>query len=157
MSLTFIRGGWLVLGAALCLVGTTPPSRAQDANRDAVYAKTDVADVVNRVSRRAGPFKDDFDRAVTHSIPDSSKMEGKAKHRADDLHDAAKKLKDVFGEKRDKNDPKVREQVDQTLSAASDVNRVMVEFRFTEKLQRDWDMLKSDLNALAGVYSLPPM
>ena len=47
--------------------------------------------------------------------------------------------------------------MDRTLSAASDLNRVMLEFRYTEKLQRDWDLLKSDLNALASVYSLPPM
>ena len=157
MTLTFTRVGWLVMGAALCLVGTAPRAGAQDANRDTVYAKTDVGDVVDRVARRGGPFKEDFDKAVSHSIPDTPKMEEKAKHRADDLHDAAKKLKDVFNDKKDKNDPKVRDQVDKTLSAASDLNRVMVEFRFTEKLQRDWGLLKSDLNALAGVYNLPPM
>jgi len=152
-----MRGGVLLCGALLGLAGMTPRAGAQDANRDSVYAKTDVADVVDRVARRTGPFKEDFDKAVEHSIPDSSKMEAKSKHRADDLHDSAKKLKDVFGDKKDKNDPKVREQVDRTLSAASDVNRVMVEYRFTEKLQHDWDLLRSDLNALAAVYSLPPM
>jgi hypothetical protein len=157
MTSTFIRAGGLVLGVAFCLTWMIPPAPAQDANRDAVYAKTDVADIVNRVERRSGAFKEDFNKAVSHSILDSSKMEEKAKHRADDLHDAAKKLKDVFGDKKDKNDPKVREQVDRTLSAASDVNRVMVEFRFTEKLQREWDLLRSDLNALAAVYSLPPI
>jgi len=130
---------------------------AQDANRDAVYAKTDVADIVDRVAKRSASFKEDFDKAISHSIPDSDKLEEKAKRRADDLNDSAKNLKDVFGDKRDKNDPKVRERVDRTLSAASDLNRVMVEFRFTEKLQNDWDLLKSDLRALAAVYNLPPL
>jgi hypothetical protein len=157
MISTVIRGSAPIFAAALFLTLSAPPSRAQDANRDAVYAKTDAADIVDRVARRAGSFKDDFDKAVSHSIPDSDKMEEKSKHRADDLHESAKKLKDVFGDKHDKNDPKVREQVDRTLSAASDLNRVMVEFRYTEKLQRDWELLKSDLNALAAVYSLPPM
>ena len=157
MTSTFVGAGSLVLGAALCLGWAAPPAQAQDANRDSVYAKTDAADIVDRVARRTGAFKEDFDKAVAHSVLDSSKMEEKAKHRADDLHDAAKKLKDEFSDKKDKNNPKVREQVDKTLSAASDVNRVMVEFRFTEKLQRDWDLLRSDLNALAAVYSLPAM
>ena len=152
-----LRAGWIVCGMAFCLAGIAPRAGAQDANRDAVYTKTDVGDVVERVARRAGPFKEDFDKAVEHSIPDSSRMEAKAKHRADDLHDDAKKLKDVFGDKKDKNNPKVRDQVDRTLSAASDVNRIMVEFRFTEKLQREWELLKSDLNGLAAVYNLPPM
>ena len=112
MTSTFVGAGTLVLGAALCLAWAPPPARAQDANRDAVYAKTDVAYIVVRVQRRTGAFKEDFNKAVAHSILDSSKMEEKAKHRADDLHDASKKLKDVFGEKKDKNDSKVREQVD---------------------------------------------
>jgi hypothetical protein len=152
-----IRTGLPLLGAALCLTFAVPPAPAQDANRDAVYAKTEVADIVDRVEKRTGSFKEDFDKAIEHTIPDTAKMEDKAKHRADDLHDSAKKLKDVFGDKHDKADPKVREQVDRTLSAASDLNRVMIEFRFTEKLQRDWELLRSQLNALAAVYSLPPM
>jgi len=157
MNLNLIGRGAPVLFAALCLAGAVPAANAQDANRDSVYTKTDVGDIVERVQRRTGTFKEDFDKAVEHSMLDGSKMEDRAKKRADDLHDSAKKLKDVFGDKKDKNDPKVREQVDRTLSAASDLNRVMVEFRFTEKLQRDWDLLKGDLNALAAVYSFPPM
>ena len=155
--LRLIRTGLPVLGAALCLAFAVPRAPAQDANRDTVYAKTDIADIVDRVEKRTGGFKDDFDKAIEHTIPNTAKMEDTAKHRADDLHDAAKKLKDVFGDKRDKADPKVREQVDRTLSAASDLNRIMIEFRFTEKLQHDWDILRSELNALAAVYSLPPM
>jgi biopolymer transport protein ExbB/TolQ len=157
MTSIFIRGGWLVLGAVLCLAPVAPQAKAQDANRDTVYTSSSVGDIVERIARRSGPFKEDFDKAVEKSIIDGTKLEDKAKHRADDLHDNAKKLKDLFGEKRDKADPKVRDQVDRTLSTASDLNRVMVEFRFTEKLQRDWDQLKGDLNALAAVYSLSPM
>ena len=157
MVSTFIRGGATLLAAALSLAVSTTPLPAQDANRDTVFAKTDVADIVDRVARRTGTFKDEFDKAIAHSISETDKMEEKAKHRADDLHENAKKLKDVFGDKHDKNDPKVREQVDRTLSAASDLKHVMVEFRFTEKLQHEWDLLKSDLNALSAVYNLPPM
>ena len=157
MNSISVCAGRLVLGAALCIAWGAPRAHAQEANRETVYARTDVGDIVERVARRSGSFKEDFDKAVEHSLMDGSKMEDKAKHRADDLHDAAKKLRDVYNDKKDKADPKVREQVDKTLSAASDLNRVMTEVRFTEKLQRDWDLLRSDLNLLASVYSLPPM
>ena len=33
----------------------------------------------------------------------------------------------------------------------------MQEHRFTDKLQRDWDLLRSDLNGLAAVYDLSPL
>ena len=46
--------------------------------------------------------------------------------------------------------------MDKTLSIGSELSTVMKEHRFTDKLQKDWDLLRSDLNALAGVYGLSP-
>jgi hypothetical protein len=39
----------------------------------------------------------------------------------------------------------------------SEISGMMKEHRFTDKLQQDWELLRSDLNALAGVYGLTPM
>ncbi len=150
----------LIPYGAACLtlsLSFLPMAGAQDANRDVVVTKSDVRGIVQTLARRTGRFKEDFDKAVEHSMMDGSRLEDRAKRRADDLHDAAKKLDDVFGDTKDKNDPKVREQVDKTLSAAADVNRVMENHRFTDKLQRDWDLLRSDLNALSAVYDLAPI
>jgi hypothetical protein len=127
---------------------------AQDPNRDTVNTTTDAKTIVRKLADRTAEFKNEFNQAVEHSMMDGTKLEDRAKHRADDLHDAAKKLQDVFGDKKNKNDPKVREQVDRTLAAAADVNRVMREFRFTDKLQRQWDLLRVDLNGLASLYNL---
>jgi hypothetical protein len=85
---------------------------------------------------------------------DGTRVEANAKHRADDLHGAAKRLADVFHDKKDKNNPAVRDQADKTIAAASELNRVLLDHRFTDKLQREWDLLRSDLNALAKVYDL---
>jgi len=67
------------------------------------WRSSDVGGVVDRVAR----------------------LEANAKHCADDLHDAANRLGDVFRDKRDKNNSAVRDQVDKTLAAASELNRVM--------------------------------
>jgi hypothetical protein len=149
---TIISGALVVLG-----LGFLPAAVAQDANRDVVVRKSDVREIVRGLSKRTGEFKEEFDKAVAHSLMDGSRLEDRAKHRADDLHDSAKRLEDVYGDKHDKNDPKVRDQVDKTLAAAADVNRIMRDHRFTDKLQRDWDLLRSDLNGLAAVYDLSPL
>ncbi|MGD0361105.1 MAG: hypothetical protein ABSC93_09570 [Bryobacteraceae bacterium] len=146
-----------LIPAALWLTAAPVPARAQDANRDMVVTRSDVGEVVDRLQRSSGEFKNSFDKAVSHSMIDGTRLEANAKHRADDLHDAAKRFGDVFHDKRDKNNPAVREQVDKTLAAASELNRVMADHRFTDQLQREWDMLKSDLNALAEVYNLSPL
>ncbi len=149
----------IISAGALVALGLSflPAAVAQDANRDVVVTKSDARGIVRSLAKRTGEFKEDFDKAVEHSMIDGTRLEDRAKHRADDLHDAAKKLQDVYGDKRDKNDPKVRDQVDKTLAAAADVNRIMQSHRFTDRLQRDWDLLRSDLNALAAVYELSPL
>lgn len=156
MSLTCLRAACAGL-AAIWFLGTTIAVQAQDANRDEIITKTDVVDIVQRLAKRTGDFKEEFDKAVEHSMMDKTKLEERAKHRADDLHDSAKRLRDVFGDKRDKNNPAVRDQVDKTLASGADVNRIMQDHRFTDKLQRNWDLLRSDLNALASVYDLSPL
>jgi hypothetical protein len=146
----------LAAGAAL-LGGSLAPVCAQDANRDVVVTRTDVGGIVDRVAKSSGRFKETFEDAVSHSTIDGTRLEANSKHRAEDLHAAAKRLADVFHDKRDKNNPAVRDQADKTIAAASELNRVMVDHRFTDKLQREWDLLRSDLNALASVYGLSPL
>jgi len=146
-----------LLAGVLMLGGAFVPARAQDANRDTVVTRTDVGSVVDRLEKSTGEFKATFDDAVSHSMIDGSRLEDNAKRRADDLHEAARRLGDVFHDKRDKNNPAVRDQADRTIAAASELNRVMSAHRFTDKLQRQWDLLRSDLNALASVYNLTPL
>ncbi len=146
-----------VLMAGALLMGSFAVASAQDANRDVVVAPSDVGAVVDRIQKLTGQFKGEFDKAIEHSMVDGTRMEANAKHRADDLHDAANRLGDVFHDKRDKNNPAVRDQADKTIAAASELNHVMLNHRFTDRLQRDWDMLRSNLNALAQVYDLSPL
>jgi len=146
-----------LVAAALLSSGALAPVSAQDANRDVVVTSSDIGAVVDRLARGSAEFKDEFDRAVSHSTIDGTRLEANAKHRADDLHDAAKRLANVFHDKRDKNNPAVRDQADKTIAAASELNQVMLDHRFTDKVQREWYLLRSDLNALAQVYDLSPL
>jgi hypothetical protein len=156
MTSTYRRASCVIL-ATIWFLGAQVATQAQDANRDVIVAKTDVSDIVQRLAKRTGEFKEEFDKAVEHSMMDGTKLEERAKHRADDLHNSARRLRDVFGDKRDKNNPAVRDQVDKTLAASADVNRIMQDHRFTDKLQRNWELLRSDLNGLAAVYDLSPL
>jgi len=156
MDSNFVRAACLVAGASL-FAGLPSRVAAQDANRDAVVTVATVGEVVDRLAKRTGDFKSSFNREIEKSVIDGSKLEDRVKRRADDLHDDAQKLKDEFHDKKDKNNPKVREKVDRTLASGADINRIMVEHRFTDKLQREWATLRADLNGLADVYNLSPL
>jgi hypothetical protein len=153
MNSILLRVSCIAVAGVLWL-GMQPQARAQDANRDAAVTLTQARDLVDRVAKRSGEFREEFEKAMNHSMENGTKFEDRAKRRAQDLNEAAKKLKDVFGDKKDKNDPAIREQVDKTLSAGGDVGRVLATSRFTDKLQHDWEVLRADLNALAQIYSL---
>lgn len=156
MNLNYIRTAVLT-ASLLPIVGAPRICTAQDANRDTIMTPTDVGSVVDRVERQSRAFKDEFDNAVSHSLMDGSRLEADAKHRADDFHNSAAKLGDVFHDKKDKNNPEVRDHVDRTLAAAADLNRVMLAHRFTDKLHDDWGVLRAELNGLAGMYQLSPL
>lgn len=155
MKFVSIPAAALAVGALILAAPHT--IRAQDANRDTVMTQTDLGSVVDRLVKKTHDFREEFDHAVSHSIINGTRIEENAKHRADDLHNSAAKLGDVFHDKKDKKNPAVRDQADRTIAAASELNRVMESHRFTDKLQQDWAMLRSDLNALAAVYQLSPL
>jgi len=157
MSSIYFRAAAYVSLATIWFLGAQTATQAQDANRDVVVTKSGVDDIVRLLAKRTGDFNEEFDRAVEHSMMGKTKLEDRVKHRANDLHESAKKLHDVFGDKRDKNNPAVRDQVDKTLAVGSDVDRIMRDHRFTDSLQRKWNLLRHDLNALAAVYDLSPL
>jgi hypothetical protein len=156
MFSNFVRTACVVAGVSL-FAGMPARVAAQDANRDTVLTTASVGEVVDRLAKRTGDFKSSFNHEIEKSLIDGTKLEDRVKRRADDLHDDAQKMKDEFHDKKDKNNPKVREKVDRTLADAADINRIMVEHRFTDKLQREWSSLRSDLNGLAAVYNLAPL
>ena len=151
MSFSVLRSASLALG--LACAGMPGIMQAQDRDRDSVMATTDARNIVRQLARITGEFKEHFDDAVRHT----DVREDRARRAADDLHDQAKHLEDVYRDKHDRRDHEVREQVDRTLAAGSSINRIMEDHRFTDRLQHDWGMLRSQLNALAEVYSLSPL
>ncbi len=157
MSFNALKWGCATLFAGLFVAAGPPPCAAQDANRAVVVTKANLKDVVERLSKRTDSFKEEFDHEVEHTSLEGSKGEDNAKDRVNDLHESVKKLKDVYNDKKDKNNPEVRDRVDRTLAIASAVDRVMSAHRFTDKLQQSWEVTRSDLNALAAVYALSPL
>ena len=156
MFSNFVRSVCLVAGVTL-IAGVPARVAAQDANRDSVLTTASVGEVVDRLAKRTGDFKSSFNHEIEKSMIDGTRLEDRVKRRADDLHDDAQKMKDEFHDKKDKNHPKVRDKVDRTLADGADINRIMVEHRFTDKLQREWASLRADLNGLAAVYDLSPL
>ena len=92
MNSTYLRAACLLVAGTLWF-GSQSRAQAQDANREAVRTVSDARDLVDRVAKRSGEFREEFEKAIEHSMMDGSKIEDRAKRRGQDLNESAKKLK----------------------------------------------------------------
>jgi non-canonical purine NTP pyrophosphatase (RdgB/HAM1 family) len=106
------------------------------------------------VANRTAGLRVRFDQALLQGIQGGRPSEAKARKHSRDFDKAAQKLRLIFAAKQEKNDPAVRTQVEKTLAAAAEIQRVILVNRFNAELRREWEALRGDLNALAQIYSL---
>lgn len=113
-----------------------------------------LGDLAKRVEKGVKVFSKRFDKELDKSILEGSDFEQAIDKRADKLADAmdgvaSKVRKDKYND--------ARERLDRALQLAHDVNEVMIERRFSDRLEREWDGLRADMNVLATHYGLDPL
>jgi hypothetical protein len=150
-SKVFVAAAAFVL-AALWL---SPLAAAQRSPRARGYTKAEVNEVIKRVENRSDDFVKQFDRALDHSRLNGSRRE-------DNLNEQAKRLENSLDDLRREFDRKesyieTRPEVRRTLDIAADINKTMRRRRMGGETERQWALLRSELNTLADVYELPPL
>ena len=142
-----------VTTVALCsiLLALSSASFAQrrGAYRGAVYTRAEVNSLIHRVEERSDAFVKIFDSALDRSNMDGSRKEDRLNDKAKELE---KQLDHVREEYRD-----VRENVSKALSASEEINKVIRNRRLSYEAQRQWGLLRLELNKLARVYNLRPL
>lgn len=124
-------------------------------NRDvAIYTKTDVRDVVERVERHSDEFRKHFEKSLDKSALNGTDREDRLRRWTQDLEDMADHLKSdqKKGEVRD-----MEQRANTLLALAAGINRIMLYRSFNAETDRDWRLVRTDLNALAIAYDLPTL
>lgn len=138
-----------------CLVlSTASPSLAQWRDR---YPREDNLD---RLIRQAETQSDQFvmslermrDRGFLERVFGGSERLGGLTARAHDLEREMNAIRDESY--REGNSYEIRSSVANALSVAEDINRTMRYRRLNFEVERQWSMLRSDLNRLARAYNL---
>ena len=122
--------------------------------RVGVYTRTDVRDLVQRMERHSDDFRKHFEKALDKSALDGTDREDRLRRWTQDLEDSLDKFKDDYNNGRIRA---VEPRVNMLLAIAAGINRAMLYRTFDADAERDWDLLRSDLNALAIVYNLPAL
>jgi hypothetical protein len=145
------------LAAVCALLILAAPSAAQRrrAPRQRGYTKAEVDLIIKRVEERSDRFVKLFDKSLDRSRINGTEREDRLNEYARNLETALDELRREFDRKDSyaENRPEVR----RCLNVATDINVAMRSRRLGGETERQWALLRSELNALAAVYGLPPV
>lgn len=145
----------LALLTTTFVLGTFTVAMCPAQNREvAVYTKTDVRDLVQRMERHSDEFRKHFEKSLNRSSLDGTDRENRLRRWTQDLEDSLDHFKDDYNHGRVRN---VEDRVNTLLAIAAGINRVMLYRTAEPAAERDWNLLRSDLNAMAITYELPPL
>ena len=141
--------------AGVVALALSIPNTAAAQNRDVtVYTRTDVKDVVQRLERPSDDFRKHFEKALDRSSLDGSDREDRLRRWTQDLEDMLDHFKEDYNKGHVRN---MDDRVNTLLAISAGINRVMLYRTFDQQAQRDWNFVRSDLNALAIAYGLPTL
>ncbi len=153
-----MRNGLLKSFAALtvfCLMmAAVSPSFAQSRGRarSRGYTKASVDRLIRQAENRSDQFVAIFDRSLDRSRFEGTLREDRLNDRARELESQLNIVRQEFN--RSNNYFDIRSNVASAMDAAQGINTVMRNRRLNSVVERQWLLLRSDLNRLASVYNV---
>jgi len=126
--------------------------RRRQSPRARGYTKAEVAVIITRVENRSDDFIKLFDKALDRSGLDGTKREDNLNERARNLEKSLDDLRREFDRK--ESYIATRPEVSRTLNIANEIDKVMKRRRMGGETERQWTLLRLELNTLADVYNL---
>ncbi len=148
-----------LFAAGLMLTLLALPSQAQRRGRGGYrapeYTKGQIETIIRRVENRSDEFVRLFDKSLDRSRLDGTRREDRLNEQARDLERDLDALRRDF----DRTDryTDTRAQVSRVLNTAAGINQVVSRRRLGGNTERQWSLLRVELNALADAYNLRPL
>ncbi len=115
------------------------------------YRVTDrqVQTLITRIENRANTFKSRLDTALDRSNIDGTRQEDSINNMVQEFENATNRLKSNFNARRS-----TAADVQDVLMRAVPINRFMLNNNLQRNAQQPWNLLRADLNTLAGYYNV---
>lgn len=130
----------VVLSGIATAVGVGPQSRYYADDRE-------VQQLIRRIENRTDNFRASLERALDRSRLDETRREDNINQLVSDFEQATNQLRDRFDARQS-----AASDVQTVLDRAASIDRFMQRQRVAAAAERQWDLLKGDLNTLAGYY-----
>jgi len=141
------------LAVLLMIVALADTNYAQRRVRRSGYTKEQVEQLLERIEERSDAFSNQLNKSLDRSRLDGSNTEDAITERVSELENATDELRREYdhNDTRGENKPEARK----ILNTATEVNRIMLRRNFSRQAENSWFRLRTELNALAGIYGLP--
>lgn len=112
-----------------------------------------VAGIIADCERRTNEFSVALKRALDRSPLDGTRREENLNRDASKLEHAMNRLRESWNADRDFE--RSRRHVSVAISAGQDIHRTMSRHRLRGHVQREWDVVRNELNRLAEIFREP--
>jgi hypothetical protein len=142
--------GWLAIFGIFAIAAATADAQGRYRGRN--FSKVDVNRIIQRVETRSDEFTATVDRFLDRSRLDGTRKEDRINEQVRELEQAIDGLRADF----DRSDEwrETRRQVQAVLNQSDEINRIVRNNRFSPRIVSGWNLLRGDLNRLAGIYDL---
>ena len=128
-------------------------SGGRDDRRDQDERRGRVAGIIADCEQRTNEFNAVLKRSLDRSALDGTRREDRLNREAAKLEHAMNRLRDSWNE--DKDFERSRRNLRAALSAGQDIHRALSRHQVRGHVQREWDVLREQLNRLAEVFKEP--
>jgi hypothetical protein len=153
MKTHLIVGVAVVLGlSGVLAAGPRPSQRPQDRGRQGDRAGR-ISGVIADLERRTDEFQVALRRALERGDRGRQGREDQLNRDAAQLARAMDRLKESWNREHDQ--ARSRRSAATAISAGQDINRTLSRHRMRESVQREWDVVRGELNRLAEAFDEP--
>ena len=114
-----------------------------------ITERQNIDQLMRRIESRSAQFRQSLYNALDRSTIDGTRREDNINEFVGNFETATRNLRDRFNERRD-----VVGDVNAVLTQAQSIDRFMGRQRLASNVEQDWSVLRSDLDTLAGYYSV---
>ncbi len=149
INLTAIFAAALFSLAALA-VPSTSFAQGRYSNQ---YSKAQVGQIISNLESSSSRFKRDFDRAMDNSRYNGTRDEDRFNGYIKDFDEEIVDLRREYNRRNNWWD--IRDEVDDVIDEAREVNNMMNTISFRRNLESQWNRLRNDVNKLADTFDMP--
>jgi hypothetical protein len=143
---------WLSLAAAL-LPGNLAAQPRYGGPRPDQERMGNISRVIADCEGRTNEFKRSLRIALNHSGLDNTRREDELNRDADRLEIAMNRVRESWNLEHDAS--RTRRAVGNAIAVSQDINRTMLRRQLHHDVDRQWEIVRRELNRLAEVFDLP--